>query len=71
MEGVLSRYIMSAAILGGAFVGLLSAGADFLGALGSGTGILLTVGIMYSLYQEIARERVADMFPALRRFLGE
>jgi preprotein translocase subunit SecY len=71
MEGVLSRYIMSAAILGGAFVGLLSAGADCLGALGSGTGILLTVGIMYSLYQEIMRERVAEMFPALRRFLGE
>lgn len=71
MEGVLSRYIMPAAILGGAFVGLLSAGADFLGALGSGTGILLTVGIMYSLYQEIAKEQVAEMFPAVRRFLGE
>jgi preprotein translocase subunit SecY len=71
MEWVLSRYIMPTAILGGVFVGLLSAGADFLGALGSGTGILLTVGIMYSLYQEIAKERVADMFPAVRRFLGE
>jgi preprotein translocase subunit SecY len=71
MEWVLGRYIMPTAILGGAFVGLLSAGADFLGALGSGTGILLTVGIMYSLYQEIAKERVAEMFPAVRRFLGE
>ena len=71
MEWVLSRYIMPTAILGGVFVGLLSAGADFLGALGSGTGILLTVGIMYSLYQEIAKERVAEMFPAVRRFLGE
>lgn len=71
MEWVLSRYIMTAALLGGAFVGLLSAGADFLGALGSGTGILLTVGIMYSLYQEIAKEQVAEMFPAIRGFLGE
>lgn len=71
MEGVLSRYIMPTALLGGAFVGLLSAGADFLGALGSGTGILLTVGIMYSLYQEIAKEQLAEMFPAVRRFLGE
>jgi preprotein translocase subunit SecY len=71
MEWVLGRYIMPTAILGGAFVGLLSAGADFLGALGSGTGILLTVGIMYSLYQEIAKEQVAEMFPAVRRFLGE
>jgi len=71
MEKVLSRYIMTAALLGGAFVGFLSAGADFLGALGSGTGILLTVGIMYSLYQEIAKEQVAEMFPAVRRLLGE
>jgi preprotein translocase subunit SecY len=71
MEWVLSRYIMTAALLGGAFVGFLSAGADFLGALGSGTGILLTVGIMYSLYQEIAKEQVAEMFPAVRRLFGE
>ncbi|MDI6883651.1 MAG: preprotein translocase subunit SecY [Hadesarchaea archaeon] len=71
MEWVLSRYIMTVALLGGASVGLLSAGADALGALGSGTGILLAVSIMYSLYQEIAKERVAEMFPAVRRFLGE
>ena len=71
MEWVLSRYIITVAILGGAFVGALSAIADFMGALGSGTGILLTVGIMYSLYEEIARERVAEIFPAIRRFFGE
>jgi len=71
MEWVLGRYIMTAALLGGAFVGFLSAGADFLGALGSGTGILLTVGIMYNLYQEIAKEQVSEMFPAARRFFGE
>jgi len=71
MEWVLSRYIMTAALLGGVFVGVISAVADFMGALGSGTGILLTVGIMYSLYQEIAKERVAEMFPAMRRLFGE
>ena len=71
MEWVLRRYIITAALLGGAFVGAISATADFIGALGSGTGILLTVGIMYSLYQEIARERMAEMFPAIRRFFGE
>jgi len=70
MEHVLSRYITGVTLLGGATVGLLSAGADFLGALGSGTGILLTVSIMYSLYQDIAREQVAEMFPAVRRFFG-
>ena len=71
MEWVLSRYILTAALLGGAFVGAISAVADFMGALGSGTGILLTVSIMYSLYQEIAKERMAEMFPAMRRFFGE
>ena len=71
MEWVLGRYIMTAALLGGAFVGAISAVADFMGALGSGTGILLTVGIMYSLYQEIARERMTEMFPAMRRLFGE
>ncbi|MEM2874944.1 MAG: preprotein translocase subunit SecY [Candidatus Hadarchaeales archaeon] len=71
MEWVLGRYIMPAAVVGGAFVALLSGVADIMGALGSGTGILLTVGIIYALYQEIARERVSEMFPALRGFLGE
>jgi len=71
MEWVLRRYILATAVMGGMFVGLISAGADILGALGSGTGILLTVGIIYRLYEEIARERVAEMFPAVRRFFGE
>jgi preprotein translocase subunit SecY len=71
MEQHLSRYIGGLAVLSGLAIGALSAVADFLGALGSGTGILLAVGITYSLYEEIARERVSEMFPALRRFLGE
>ncbi len=71
MEWILRRYILATALMGGMFVGLISAGADIMGALGSGTGILLTVGIIYRLYEEIARERVAEMFPAVRRFLGE
>ncbi|MBS3815251.1 MAG: preprotein translocase subunit SecY [Hadesarchaea archaeon] len=71
MEKMLSRYITPVTLLGGAFVGALAAGADALGALSSGTGILLTVSIIYRLYQEIARERVSEMFPAARRLLGE
>jgi len=71
MEWVLGRYILPAAVLGGAFIGVISAAADFTGAIGGGTGILLTVGILYGLYEEIAKERVAEMYPALRRFFGE
>jgi preprotein translocase subunit SecY len=71
MERVLSRYITAVTLLGGAAVGALAAGANFLGALSSGTGILLTVSIIYRLYQEIAREQISEMFPAARRLLGE
>ena len=43
--------IMTAATLGGMCIGCLTIVADFLGAIGSGTGILLTVNIIYSLYE--------------------
>jgi preprotein translocase subunit SecY len=71
MGWVLDRYIKTVTIMSGAFVGVISGLADFMGALGSGTGILLTVGIIYGLYEEIARERVSEMFPAVRRLFGE
>jgi preprotein translocase subunit SecY len=71
MENMLARYITPVTLLGGAFVGALAAGANFLGALSSGTGILLAVSIIYRLYQEIAKEQLAEMFPAARRLLGE
>lgn len=71
MEKMLRRYITPVTLLGGATVGALAAGADFLGALGSGTGILLTVSIIYRLYREIAKEQLSEMFPAARRLLGE
>ncbi len=71
VERVLNRYIPQITILSSVAVGLLAAGADLLGALGSGTGILLTVGIIYRLYEEIQREEMADMSPAFRRFVGK
>ncbi len=70
-EKVLKRYIPIITILGGAFVGLLAFSADLTGALGGGTGVLLTVGIVYRLYEEIAQEQLMDMHPMLRKFLGE
>lgn len=71
VEKVLNRYIPKVTIMGGATIGLLAAFATFTNALGTGTGILLTVGIVYRLYEELMREQMSEMFPALRTFLGE
>ncbi|MEN6593205.1 MAG: preprotein translocase subunit SecY [Methanobacterium sp.] len=70
-ERILKKYIPAITIMGGAFVGLLAFGADLTGALGGGTGVLLTVGIVYRLYEELAQEQLMDMHPMLRRFLGD
>jgi preprotein translocase subunit SecY len=71
IEKVLDRYIPALAILGGATVGFLAAFADFTDALGTGTGILLSVMIVYQLYEQIAAQHMEDMHPALRRFFSK
>ncbi len=71
IESVLKRYIPVVTVLGGIIVGFVAGFSDFLGAFGSGTGILLSVGIIYQYYELLMRERAAEMFPAFRRILGE
>ncbi len=70
LEKVLDRYIMPLTIMGGIAVGLLAGLADLMGALSRGTGILLTVMIVYRLYEDIAKQHMMDMHPALRKFMG-
>jgi len=70
LERLLQRYIGPLTIMGGIAVGLLAAVADLTGAFGSGTGILLTVMIVYRLYEEIAQQHMMDMNPMMRRFIG-
>ncbi|MDD5163548.1 MAG: preprotein translocase subunit SecY [Candidatus ainarchaeum sp.] len=66
IQKVLERYIPTITILGSIFVALLAAFGDMsLGGLASGTGILLTVGIIYRLYEELAREQMIAMHPLL------
>ena len=71
IELILKRYIPVVTILGGIMVGLIAGVSDFFGAFGSGTGILLSVGIIYQYYELLMRERAAEMFPAFRRILGD
>jgi len=70
LERILERYIPTVTTIGAIAVGVIAAGADFLGALGTGMGILLTVGIIYQYYQIIAQEQMASMNPAMRGLLG-
>jgi preprotein translocase SecY subunit len=71
IQAILKRYIPVVTVLGGIIVGLVAGVADFLGVFGTGTGILLSVGIIYQYYELLMRERAAEMFPAFRRILGE
>ncbi|MBS3150983.1 preprotein translocase subunit SecY [Candidatus Woesearchaeota archaeon] len=69
LERILKRYILPLTVMGGIAIGLLAAFADILGALTSGTGILLTVMIIYRLYEQVAQQHMMDMYPALRRMM--
>jgi preprotein translocase subunit SecY len=71
LERVLNRYIPYVTFWGSFTLAIVAVFANFLGALGTGTGILLTVGILYRFYEEIAREQATEMFPALRKFFAK
>jgi len=70
-ENVLNKYIPTITILGSIFVALLAALATLTGAIGSGMGVLLTVGIMYMLYQQLERDKMLEGMPALDNFLSK
>ncbi|OAF70415.1 hypothetical protein A3Q56_01854 [Intoshia linei] len=57
LEKELNRYIPTAAAFGGLCIGALSVTADFIGAIGSGTGILLAVTIIYQYYESFLKEQ--------------
>lgn len=70
IESVLARYIPVITILGSMFVGILAWFADITGALGTGTGILLTVGILYRFYEDLAQQQLFEFYPQLKRFVA-
>jgi len=57
IEKKLYRYIPTAAAFGGLCIGALSIMADFIGAIGSGTGILLAVTIIYQYFEIFLKEQ--------------
>jgi len=51
LKKYLGRYIPIAATFGGMCIGALTIIADFMGVIGSGTGILLAVTIIYGYFE--------------------
>ena len=56
MIKVLDKNIGTAAVLGGVLIGVFSIFSDLIGTIGSGTGIMLTVSIIYSYYEKVKDE---------------
>jgi len=57
---LLNRYIPIAAAFGGMCIGALTVVADFMGAIGSGTGILLAVTIIFQYFEMFVKERASE-----------
>src|SRR6266700_2304297 len=67
---ILDRYIPAVTVIGGITIGVIAASADFLGAFGTGTGILLTVGIIQQYYEILVKERITEIYPGTKGLLG-
>jgi len=71
IEGILARYIYPLALFSSIIVGLIAVFATLLGAYGTGIGILLAVTIAIQYYSLLAYERSLEMYPLLKRLIGE
>ncbi|MDO8623023.1 MAG: preprotein translocase subunit SecY [archaeon] len=71
LESILERYVMPLTVMGGMAIGILASVTDLLGALVSGTSILLVIMITYQFYQNIAQQHSVDMNPAMRKFMSK
>jgi len=73
LQRVLKRYIPTITTFSGLFIGAVAAASDMLGSVGHATGIslFLAVSILTQLYEQIGKEQMMEMHPALRDFFGE
>jgi len=69
LESILERYVMPLTVMGGIAIGLLASITNLMGALISGTAILLVIMIFFQFYQNIVQQHQEDMNPAFRKFM--
>ncbi len=70
IERILKRYIPTLIIMNGIIIATMSFFADSLGALTSGTGLLIAIGIVHQYSESLAKEMAAMQYPGMRSFLG-
>ena len=68
IKKVLDRYIPPLVVVSGASVGFIAAAANIFRVAGGGMGILLTVMIIYRLYEQLAQKHMEELHPALKDF---
>lgn len=61
LQKELNRYIPTAAAFGGMCIGALTVLTDFMGAICSGTGIPLTVTIIYQCFETFEKEKAIEL----------
>jgi preprotein translocase subunit SecY len=71
LETILNKHIFPLTVMGSLCVGLLAAIADLTGAIGTGTGILLTVGILHKMYEQLEQMNAFEMYPSFGKLFGE
>jgi preprotein translocase subunit SecY len=69
LESILDRYVIPLTIMGGIAIGLLASITDLVGALISGTAMLLVIMIIFQLYQGIAQQHSVDMNPTMKKLI--
>lgn len=70
MKLKLEKYIPSLVIMSGFTIGLLSGFADILGSFVRGTGLVLTVMIIYQFYSDSVKDHLTELDPNLKRIMG-
>ncbi len=69
LEALLERYIYPLTIISSIIVGIIAVIASIFGAYGTGSGLILLVGILYNFYTQLSYERTLEMYPMLRRLI--